>query len=82
MNYGYMYSNGFDFWALLGHILIVLLIIWVIVRLVRGPRWHRGFRGPGMFGAHSALAILNERFAKGEISKEEYEERKKTLLGQ
>ncbi len=29
----------------------------------------------------NALAILNERFAKGEIDKAEYEERKKSLVG-
>ena len=81
MHYGYM-GGGFDFWAGLEHILIVLLIIWVIVRLVAGPRWRRGFGGSGMWHAHSALTTLNERYAKGEIDKEEYEERKKTLLGQ
>jgi len=32
-------------------------------------------------GAAPALDILEERFAKGEIGKEEYEERRKTLIG-
>ena len=83
MHYGYM---GFSFWDTLGHILIVLLIIWVVLRLVCGPRWSRrwgrgGMGGPGMWQSHNALQILNERYAKGEINKEEYEERKKTLMG-
>jgi uncharacterized membrane protein len=38
--------------------------------------------GRGMWHAHSAIATLNDRYAKGEITKEDYEERKKTLLGQ
>lgn len=35
----------------------------------------------GSDATDSALAILNERFAKGEIDKAEYEERKKALVG-
>ena len=42
----------------------------------------------GMFGVGrrhdqtgSAVRLLNERFARGEISKEEFEERRTVLLG-
>ena len=44
-----------------------------------GPPWHAGSRTLGP-PTHSALQILNERFAKGEIQKDEYEERKAALL--
>jgi len=80
MDYYYFGFNPlFGFLDLIWHIALVFLVIWFIIWLFRGGRsrrmnmWHD-------WQAHSALSILNERFAKGEISKEEYEERKKTLL--
>jgi len=49
----------------------------------RGP-WHTpgGMPGPGNYGdpSYSALQILNERFARGEIQKAEYEEKKAAIL--
>ncbi len=47
-----------------------------------GPPWHRmgGSGGSWRDPTRSALQILNERFAKGEIDKAEYEERKATIL--
>ena len=44
-----------------------------------GPPWRPG-DGPWPDVNQSALRILNERFAKGEIQKEEYEARKATIL--
>ncbi len=41
--------------------------------------WHMAERFPGDV-TQSALAILNERYARGEIQKEEYLEKKATLL--
>lgn len=55
------------------------VIIWAIIALVRhfsgkDSDWNMKSKGD------EALRILNERYAKGEISKEEYEERKAVLL--
>ncbi|MHC4435138.1 MAG: SHOCT domain-containing protein [Planctomycetota bacterium] len=44
-----------------------------------GPPWHMMGRGWGP-ASHSALQILNERFARGEIEKDEYEDRKAIIL--
>lgn len=75
---GWGSSFGF-FGAFFGFIFTILfwgLIIWAIFSLVRG------FSGRGCCGGHGAehkhredeaLEILKERYAKGEISKEEFE---------
>jgi len=81
--YGMMGSNimgGFGLMWLMPifWILILGLIIWAVVVGVRGvsePRssdsaWSR---------ADSALEVLKKRYARGEINKEEYEEKKKDL---
>lgn len=67
-------------WFGLLHLLWWLLIIAGIVALVR---WI--FGGGGRIAPapreNRALEILRERYARGEISKEEYEERKRVLEG-
>lgn len=54
------------------------LIIWGIVALVRGVAWpiNTGVSSQ----ATSSLEILKRRYARGEISKQEFEERKKDLV--
>ena len=54
------------------------LIIWGIVALVRGvtPSSQTGSSNQ----AESALDVLKKRYAQGEITREEYEEKKKGLL--
>jgi len=62
------------------------LIIWAVFGGIRGGCWHGGYSFGHNHGNdrgnhdNKSLAILNERYAKGEISKEEYEEKKKALL--
>jgi len=60
-----------------------MLLFWVVV-IALGVwlfRWlaeeSRGRRGPE--GRDSALDILRERYARGEISREEFDDRKKGL---
>lgn len=63
------------------------LVIWAILALVRGG-WGRGHDcGCGHDHGHgehkkedSALDILKERYAKGEINKEDFEQNKKDLV--
>lgn len=50
---------------------LILLIAWLVRELSGGRREKDG---------HRALDILKERYARGEIDKKEYEEKKKELL--
>ena len=78
-----MYYGYFDPISLVFHILGWILIIWLVVWLVRGARHNnhnRHMRMRDMWNGHNkALDLLKERYAKGEINKEEYEEKKKVL---
>jgi len=69
------YTPGFAgtffsvFWAIVLMVIIVTLVRWAMGKPMR---WH------GL--SNSALAILRERYAKGEIDLKEFEERKKHLM--
>ena len=74
--YGYhhMWHGGMFFHPLLS----LLVIVAVVAILARSFGWrHRGY---GRYrGGGGALEILEERFARGEIDKAEFEEKRKLL---
>jgi uncharacterized membrane protein len=61
-------------------ILVVILVCILIYYFARSSSGQDPLTVPWGDSTRSALQILNERYAKGEIQKEEYEERKATLL--
>ena len=65
-------------WGLVGFLVMAafwVLVVMIIVGLVRGGR-----RGLG--GGSGAVKVLEERYARGEIDRDEFLERRRYLLGQ
>ena len=79
--YGYGYGSGVGHFGAIGIVLMVLfwvIVIALIIGLIRRAfGWRRYHRGP--YYSSRALDILNERYAKGEMTKEEYDAKKKDL---
>lgn len=80
--------NNFGFGFGFGWIFMIVfwgLIIWGIAAIIRGGLGHgcsheRHNHGHDNANENKALDILKERYAKGEISKGEFEERRKDLV--
>jgi putative membrane protein len=85
----HMWSGDWGFWwifpLLMCFFMIVVCVgIFLTMHRAGGHASHgwmpRHMMGPWGDPTHSALQILNERFAKGEIQKQEYEEKKAAIL--
>ncbi len=80
----HMWSGGWGFWWVFPLIMVFMIIACIAMLLLGhragggGPYWGSGrsWSEP----TYSALQILNERFARGEIQKQEYEERKAVIV--
>ena len=67
------FGMGMGWWWIIG-VIVLIAIIWPMSR-----RFNRNDNVPGEPGK-SALDILKERYAWGEIDKQEFEERKRDLM--
>jgi putative membrane protein len=77
----HMWDGGWHGW-IVGPIFMVLLLAVVVaaaVLLVRGPARAHDLPAHRVPPARSPLDILKERFARGEIDKAEFEERRRVL---
>lgn len=73
------FNFGFGGWGMIGMFVWWVLVIVGIVALVK---WFAGGEGSGVRNpGRDALDILKERYAKGEINREEFKEKKKDLAG-
>jgi len=70
--HGWGMGLGMGWWWIIG-IVVLALIIWLIVRVTNKNS------NPPVTGNKSAFDLLKDRYARGEIDKEEFEEKKKGL---
>ena len=59
-------------------VFIIVGVVFLIKWLVQSPKGHSGYGRTEI--SSKALDILKERYARGEINKQEFEEKKKDLL--
>jgi len=87
----FMSFGGFDSgvgWVvlLIGFAIQIVFVIGIIVLVALAIRWlvrsnHNDRYQQTAAGDDGALAVLRERYARGEIDAAEFEERKRTLTG-
>jgi putative membrane protein len=72
--------GGWGGWGIMAIAMLVFwgLVIWGIIALARSGDHHH--QVDSSRGNDSALEILKRRYASGEITKDEYEQKKKDLL--
>jgi putative membrane protein len=78
MMYGYAYGPWGWTSGLLGglvNIILIVILIAVVIRIIRRNK-DKNWK---LWNDNAAENLLKERFVKGEISKEEYEEKLKTI---
>jgi putative membrane protein len=80
MGYGYG-MGGMWLWWLFGLLLVVGLVLLavLVIRTLAGGESSRSPSAPGPPASSRARKILDERYARGEVSTEEYQERLRTL---
>ncbi len=74
----------FGTWGIVGLVINVLFFLLIVIGSILLIRWFaRSFRQPVSVGAASSgsLEILKERYAKGEISQEQFKEMRKEVGG-
>ncbi len=78
--HGFGWGNGMMGWGFGGGIVSILVIVLLVAGGVLLFRWGSGTNGGSrLSGGRSAIDILKERYARGEISREEYEEMKSDI---
>ncbi|HBV01031.1 MAG TPA: SHOCT domain-containing protein [Candidatus Taylorbacteria bacterium] len=86
MMYGYSYGGDWlwghtffgGFFMIIVWVAVIFFVVWIVRELSGGNRSGHG-NGSRTGGGKTALDILKERYAKGELSKEQFEAMKKEI---
>ena len=71
MHYGWGMGIG---WSWIVGLVILVVVLWIMFRMLNTNN------RTDQTGQKSALDILKERYARGEISKEEYDEKRRDIV--
>jgi putative membrane protein len=78
--YGLYNGYGGGFIGMFAMLIFWIILIWIIVTLVRGKGHMCGHDHGGDRKGKSSLEILKDRYAKGEINKEQFDVIKKDIV--
>lgn len=80
--YGSIFGLGGGIFMFFLFVVVIVLLVWAISNAGRRHYYHDSYQDQGNRGQRNTagLDVLNERYAKGEITKEEYEQKKKDIL--
>ena len=75
------YDGGWGWWSWMGLVHGVLWWVLLILGIIVLVRWigRSDDRGPGSEERETALDILKKRYARGEIGREEFEQKKRDI---
>jgi putative membrane protein len=75
-------GDGWGWWLLVSSLMMIgfwLAVIWIVAMVLRRPPPHGEEQGPR--AEPTALEILERRWAKGELTDDEFEAKKQRLSG-
>ena len=77
----WFWNEGMGWWMMFGGVWMILFLGGIIALIVWGVKKASEGKDSGFSGSqrHNPLDIAKERYAKGEISREEFEQIKKDL---
>lgn len=73
--YGHNMMGGWGIFMVLTWVLLIVVIVYAVTKLVQGANNTTKSQN----SRNEALEILNQRYAQGELSDEEYQQKKKIL---